>query len=59
MNDQELPNEPVNDFDRSCSYCARIQYHAPLRQIHLAKSTSWECDRCYERTQERYEREIA
>ena len=52
-------SEPVNTFDRSCDYCGRVQYHAPLHPISMSGTTSWECDACWERTQERYEREVA
>ena len=51
--------EPVSTVDRTCDYCGRVQFTGPLHKIHIGASTSWECDPCWERTQQRYEDEVA
>ena len=51
--------EWANPFDSTCDYCGRIQFTGPLHKIHIGASTSWECDPCWERTQQRYEDEVA
>jgi hypothetical protein len=52
-------SEPVSAEDRTCDYCARVQYSGPLRQVAMAHSISWLCEACYQRQQQRYEEAVA
>jgi hypothetical protein len=52
-------HESVHWQDTTCDYCAKQQWSGPLRQVRIGRSTSWLCDRCYQRQQIRYEEAVA
>lgn len=45
-------------YDASCDYCGKQVGRANVRMVRIGRSTSWLCERCKARQEERYAAEV-